>query len=75
MNLIPVFEALFARTQISIAKITAAQGAGVWAAVTQSGDPLTLTGQAEVGKTVFYDTQSGKITAEAPALKVTDIPV
>lgn len=75
MNIKATFEALFNPQQISIAKILAANGDGSYTAMTQSGHPLVLTGNAQEGALVFYDMRTGTITAQAPDIDMTDIAV
>ena len=72
MNLKSTFEALFGRQETGIATITGERG-GSYAATTQGGADVVLTGSATVGKKVFYDAKSGRILGEAPAHRVTDI--
>lgn len=74
MNLKNTFEALFGKAETGIATITGDKG-GSYAATTQSGAAVTLTGTAEIGWRVFYDRRSGRITGRAPDLAVTEIPL
>lgn len=73
MNLKSTFEALLGRQETGIATITGERGGGNYAATTQGGAEVVLTGSATVGKKVFYDVRSGRILREAPAHRVTDI--
>lgn len=73
MNLKSTFEALFSRQETGIATITGERGGGSYAATTQGGAEVVLTGSATVGKKVFYDAKSGRILGEAPSHRVTDI--
>lgn len=75
MNLRSTFDQLFNPQQQAVAEILADKGGGSWSAQTQNGNPLILKGTTEVGKTVFYDMRTSRITGEAPALTVTDIAV
>ena len=75
MNIYSQFSALFNREHLAVAKISADMGGGSWAAKTQGGRDIVLTGSAAVGEGVFYDLNTRKITGQAPNLPVIDIAV
>lgn len=75
MNLTAVFKQIIGKPELSVATITGDRGGGAWAAETVSGVVVTLNGQAEIGKKVFYDMRTHKIVGEAPNLAVKDVVV
>ena len=57
------------------AKVSGHLGGSAWAAESQTGGNLILTGEAEMGGRVFYDQHTNRITGRAPDLAVTDLPL
>ena len=52
-----------------------AHDSNAWAAQSQTGGNLILTGEAEAGGRVFYEQHTNRITGRAPDLAVTDLPL
>ncbi len=74
-NLYQNLTALLKREQRGIAKITGDLGGGSWAAQTQSGGNLVLSGQAAFNQRVFYDVLSNRILGQAPDTTVLELGV
>ena len=86
-NLYQNLTALLKREQRGIAKITGDLGGGSWkggffcpchgswAAQTQSGGNLVLSGQAALNQRVFYDVLSNRILGQAPDTTVLELGV
>lgn len=74
-NLYQNLTSLLNREQRGIAKITGDLGGGSWAAQTQSGGNLVLSGQAATGQSVFYDILTNRILGQAPDAPVLDLGV
>lgn len=63
MNIIKQFAGLVRSERREIAKITGDRGNNAYSAESQSGVPLILYGDAEVGKNVWYDAHTNRIIA------------
>lgn len=74
-NLYQNLTALLNREQRGIAKITGDLGGGSWAAQTQSGGNIVLSGQAALNQSVFYDQHSNRIIGQAPEATVLELGV
>lgn len=74
-NLYQSLTALLNREQRGIAKITGDLGGGTWAAQTQSGGNLVLSGQASLNQRVFYDVRTNRIISQAPDAAVLELGV
>ena len=74
-NLYQNLTALFNREQRGIAKITGDLGGGSWAAQTQSGGNIVLSGQAALNQRVFYDIRTNRIISQAPDAAVLELGV
>lgn len=75
MNIYQRLNGIINRERRGIAKITGHLGGGSWTAVSQAGGSLILTGQATIGRRVFYDQTSRRILGDAPDLDVADLPL
>ena len=75
MNVLQRLNAVLDRKSTGVAKITGHLGGNAWAAQSQTGGNLILTGEAEAGGRVFYDQHTNRITDRAPDLAVTDLPL
>lgn len=75
MNIIDRLNNVMNRRQVGVAKITGELGGGSWAAQSQGGGNLVLTGSAVVGGRVFYDIHSNTIISAAPELDFIDLAV
>ena len=75
MNVLQRLNAVLDRKSTGVAKITGHLGGSAWAAQSQTGGNLILTGEAEMGGRVFYDQHTNRITGRAPDLAVTDLPL
>ena len=75
MNVLQRLNAVLDRKSKGVAKITGHLGGSAWAAESQTGGNLILTGEAETGGRVFYDQHTNRITGRAPDLAVTDLPL
>ena len=75
MNVLQRLNAVLDRKSTGVAKITGHLGGNAWAAQSQTGGNLILTGEAEMGGRVFYDQHTNRITGRAPDLAVTDLPL
>ena len=75
MNVLQRLNAVLDRKSTGVAKITGRLGGSAWAAQSQTGGNLILTGEAEMGGRVFYDQYTNRITGRAPDLAVTDLPL
>ena len=74
-NLYQNLTALLNREQRGIAKITGDLGGGSWAAQTQSGGTIVLSGQAALNQRVFYDVRTNRIISQAPDAAVLELGV
>lgn len=74
-NLYQNLTALLNREQRGIAKITGDLGGGSWAAQTQSGGNIVLSGQAALSQRVFYDIRTSRIISQAPDAAVLELGV
>jgi|GEM_PF-335831 hypothetical protein len=74
-NLYQNLTALLNREQRGIAKITGDLGGGSWAAQTQSGGNIVLSGQAALNQRVFYDIRTNRIISQAPDAAVLELGV
>ena len=74
-NLYQNLTALLNREQRGIAKITGDLGGGSWAAQTQSGGNIVLSGQASLNQHVFYDIHTNRIISQAPDAAVLELGV
>lgn len=74
-NLYQNLTALLNREQRGIAKITGDLGDGSWAAQTQSGGNIVLSGQASLNQRVFYDIRTNRIISQAPDAAVLELGV
>ena len=74
-NLYQNLTALLNREQRGIAKITGDLGGGSWAAQTQSGGNIVLSGQAALSQRVFYDVRTNRIISQAPDAAVLELGV
>lgn len=74
-NLYQNLTALLNREQRGIAKITGDLGGGSWAAQTQSGGNIVLSGQAALNQRVFYDVRTNRIISQAPDAAVLELGV
>ena len=74
-NLYQNLTALRNREQRGIAKITGDLGGGSWAAQTQSGGNIVLSGQAALNQRVFYDVRTNRIISQAPDAAVLELGV
>ena len=63
------------REQRGIAKITGDLGGGSWAAQTQSGGNIVLSGQTALNQRVFYDIRTNRIISQAPDAAVMELGV
>lgn len=75
MNLYQQFNSLFAPSPRATAKITVNRGGGVLVAQTPNGTEIILHGNAETGKTVYYDATTKEVLGEAPAVVYTEFGV
>ena len=74
-NLYQNLTALLNREQRGIAKITGDLGGGSWAAQTQSGGNIVLSGQAALNQRVFYHVPTNRIISQAPDAAVLELSV
>ena len=74
-NLYQNLTALLNREQRGIAKITGDLGGGSWAAQTQSGGNIVLSGQTALNQRVFYDIRTNRIISQAPDAAVLELGV
>ena len=74
-NLYQNLTALLNREQRGIAKITGDLGGGSWAAQTQSGGNIVLSGQTALNQRVFYDVRTNRIISQAPDTAVLELGV
>lgn len=74
-NLYQNLTALLNREQRGIAKITGDLGGGSWAAQTQSGGNIVLSGQTALNQRVFYDVRTNRIISQAPDAAVLELGV
>lgn len=74
-NLYQNLTALLNREQRGIAKITGDLGGGSWAAQTQSGGNIVLSGQVALNQRVFYDIRTNRIISQAPDAAVLELGV
>ena len=74
-NLYQNLTTLLNREQRGIAKITGALGGGSWAAQTQSGGNIVLSGQTALNQRVFYDIRTNRIISQAPDAAVLELGV
>lgn len=74
-NLYQNLTALLNREQRGIAKITGDLGGGSWAAQTQGGGNIVLSGQAALNQRVFYDIRTNRIISQAPDAAVLELGV
>nr|DAN48377.1 MAG TPA: hypothetical protein [Caudoviricetes sp.] len=74
-NLYQNLTALLNREQRGITKITGDLGGGSWAAQTQSGGNIVLSGQAALNQRVFYDIRTNRIISQAPDAAVLELGV
>lgn len=75
-NLNDFFSPLYKKTHTGVAAITADLGTGRYAAQTEAGESLVLTGTGvNVGDKVFYDARTRAILAQAPSVVFVDILV
>lgn len=77
MNFLQQFQSLFPQEHRAIAKITKRIGTGSeWQAQTALGQqPLILYGDADVGKTVYYEQRTNRILGIAPDLNIISIDI
>ncbi|MBF1290483.1 MAG: hypothetical protein HXM81_00190 [Neisseria sicca] len=74
-NLYQNLTTLLNREQRGIAKITGDLGGGSWAAQTQSGGNIVLSGQTALNQRVFYDIRTNRIISQAPDAAVLELGV
>jgi len=74
-NLYQNLTTLLNREQRGIAKITGDLGGGSWAAQTQSGGNIVLSGQTALNQRVFYDIRTNRIISQAPDAAVVELGV
>ena len=74
-NLYQNLTALLNREQRGIAKITGDLGGGSWAAQTQSGGNIVLSGQTALTQRGFYDVRTNHIISQAPDAAVLELGV
>lgn len=74
-NLYQNLTALLNREQRGIAKITGDLGGSSWAAQTQSGGNIVLSGQTALNQRVFYDVRTNRIISQAPDAAVLELSV
>lgn len=74
-NLYQNLTSLLNHEQRGIAKITGDLGGGSWAAQTQSGGNIVLSGQAALNQRVFYDIRTNRIISQAPDAAVLELGV
>ena len=74
-NLYQNLTALLNQEQRGIAKITGDLGGGSWAAQTQSGGNIVLSGQTALNQRVFYDVRTNRIISQAPDAAVLELGV
>jgi hypothetical protein len=74
-NLYQNLTSLLNREQRGIAKITGDLGGGSWAAQTQSGGNIVLSGQTALNQRVFYDIRTNRIISQAPDAAVLELGV
>lgn len=74
-NLYQNLTSLLNREQRGIAKITGDLGGGSWAAQTQSGGNIVLSGQTALNQRVFYDIRTNRIISQAPDAAVLELSV
>lgn len=66
MNLLSQFQQIFTENPKGYATITGVKPDGTLIATTPTGATVLLTGQADIGKAVFYDRVASKVLEEAP---------
>ena len=74
MNITQQFADLFSPQQIAVATITADYGSK-WIATTMGGERVVLTGQGQIGQSVYYKVQTRQIIEPAPNVAVIEAPV
>lgn len=74
-NLYQNLTTLLNREPRGIAKITGDLGGGSWAAQTQSGGNIVLSGQTALNQRVFYDIRTNRIISQAPDAAVLELGV
>lgn len=68
MNLLSQFTAIFGQQERGFATAVGVHRDGRLIATTPSGATVLLTGEAELGKNVFYDRVSGRVLNVAPSV-------
>ena len=74
MNIAWQFADLFEPQQVAVARIVSAYGSK-WIANTMGGDAVVLTGQGEIGQSVYYSVNKHQIIEPAPSVAVVEMPV
>lgn len=59
----------------AVAKIVGGKGADTWVGETPSGGVVVITGQAQIGESVYYDAITLRIEGKAPDLDWLEIKV
>lgn len=75
MNNYQRLSSILSRHQQGVAQITGDLGGGAWAARSQGGSNLVLSGQAAIGNKVFYDIKTNKILSQAPDLRLIELGI
>lgn len=75
MDILSQFRALITPQKRQVAKITGGKGAGVWVAETPGGAVVVLTGEAQIGQSVYYDAYTREIEGQAPDVVWVEISI
>lgn len=75
MDILSQFRALIAPQKRQVAKITGGKGAGVWVAETPGGAVVVLTGDGQIGQSVYYDAYTREIEGQAPDVQWVEISI
>lgn len=59
----------------AVAKIVGGKGADVWVGETPSGGVVVITGQTQIGESVYFDAITMRIEGKAPNLDWQEIKV
>lgn len=74
MNDTQQFADLFEPQQVAVAHIVSVYGSK-WLANTMGGDTVVLTGQGEIGQSVYYSVNKHQIIEPAPSVSVVEVAV
>lgn len=66
MNLLSQFQQIFTENPKGYATVTGIKPDGTLIATTSTGATVLLTGQADIGKAVFYDRVESRVLGDAP---------